>query len=100
MIKWERWGGRQYRTCRMPKAGKIEWQEEEDEASQIWETLGLLGAMEMDSCQLLEPPLYLDLPLTRPHSAVSHHLHYYNYRAHGCSRGPPYTVEKHFPDES
>lgn len=61
--------GRKHRTCRMSKAGKIEWQEEEDEKSQIWEALGLLGTMEMDSCQLLEPPLYPDLPLARPHSA-------------------------------
>lgn len=55
--------------CRISKAGKIGWQEEEGEKSQIWEIWGLLRAMELDSCQLLESPLYPDLPLARPHSA-------------------------------
>lgn len=50
-------GWEAYRVHRISNARKTEWKEEEREESQIWEPLGLLGAMELDSSQLPEPRL-------------------------------------------
>lgn len=63
MIRWGRLRCRKIIYCvQNLSLEKIECQEGEREKSQIWESLGLLRAVELDVFQFPQSHLYLDLP--------------------------------------